>query len=330
MVLVGDNRQLPAILQGGLFRELYERARPDQKVVLTEIMRQREAWAREAISQVGQGEAAKALKTFEEKNRLHVLPTKGESERGLIDRWKERGISDPQNNLILASTNAEVARLNREAKAARLEAGKLGLRSVEVGDERVHEGDRILFMDTKKNLGILKSQFGTVTHIDWLTRKLTVEVDGEAGRKPVTFSLREFDAIRLGYAATVHRAQGMTLDQNVYTLLGGSMQNREMTYVQISRARGETHLFSDEKTAGQDRDELTRMVSRSEEKLSAHAVAREKRQEVSRDERREEVPDRRGERGRRHDDMRDLALTPKEVRGQREEREQRMGLELML
>src|SRR5512135_194278 len=183
-------------------------------------------------------------------------------------------------------------------------AGKLGLRSVEVGEERVHEGDRILFTDTKKSLGLVKSEFATVTHIDWLTEKLTVQVDGEAGRKPVTFSLREFDAIRLGYAATVHRAQGMTLDQNVYALLGGSMQNREMTYVQISRARGETHLFSDEKTAGQDRDELTRMVSRSEEKFSAHAVARKKRQEVSRDDRRE-VADGRGEREGRHDDMRD-------------------------
>ena len=29
----------------------------------------------------------------------------------------------------------------------------------------------------------------------------------------------------------------MTLEQNAYVLLGGSMQNREMTYVQISRAR---------------------------------------------------------------------------------------------
>ena len=29
----------------------------------------------------------------------------------------------------------------------------------------------------------------------------------------------------------------MTLEQNAYVLLGGTMQNREMTYVQISRAR---------------------------------------------------------------------------------------------
>ena len=43
------------------------------------------------------------------------------------------------------------------------------------------------------------------------------------------------------------------------------MQNREMTYVQISRARGETHLFCDEQTAGRDQGELARMVGRSEE-----------------------------------------------------------------
>ena len=39
LVLVGDHRQLPAIGPGGLFRELWERARPDQKTELTDIVR---------------------------------------------------------------------------------------------------------------------------------------------------------------------------------------------------------------------------------------------------------------------------------------------------
>src|SRR5512135_3418718 len=45
VVLVGDHRQLPAIGQGGLFHELYLRACSEQKTELTEIIRQREAWA---------------------------------------------------------------------------------------------------------------------------------------------------------------------------------------------------------------------------------------------------------------------------------------------
>src|SRR5512135_1725583 len=59
VVLVGDHRQLPAIGPGGLFRELWGRTNDDQRTELTDIVRQREAWAREAIHQVGRGDAKK-------------------------------------------------------------------------------------------------------------------------------------------------------------------------------------------------------------------------------------------------------------------------------
>ena len=63
-----------------------------------------------------------------------------------------------------------------------------------------------------------------MTQIERLTRRLTVQVDGR--EKAVRFSLREFDALRLGYAATTHRAQGMTLERDAYVLLGGSGNDR--------------------------------------------------------------------------------------------------------
>jgi ATP-dependent exoDNAse (exonuclease V) alpha subunit len=273
VVLAGDHRQLPAIGPGGLFRELWARARDDQKTELTDIVRQREAWAREAIRQVGRGDAQAALTAYKEMGQLHVLSTRDEAERELVSAWMRAGIANPQGNLILAATNADVTRLNHEAQASRYEAGQLGYRAVRVGEERIHEGDRILFTDTDKRLGLVKSEFATVTRIERLSERLTVQLDGQ--EELVRFSLREFDSLRLGYAATVHRAQGMTLEQDAYVLVGSSMQNREMTYVQISRARGETHLFCDEKTAGRDESELVRKVSRSEEKFSAHAIARE-------------------------------------------------------
>ena len=163
-----------------------------------------------------------------------MLPTREEAERELVAAWMRAGIANPRENLILAATNADVARLNREAQASRWEAGQLGYRAVQVGEERIHEGNRILFTDTDKRLGLVKSEFATVTRIDRLSQRLTVQIDGQD--ELVRFSLREFDALRLGYAATVHCAQGMTLEQDAYVLLGGSMQNREMTYVQISRA----------------------------------------------------------------------------------------------
>src|SRR5512135_182261 len=186
------------------------------------------------------------------------MPTRDEAIRELVSAGARNGVVNPRDNLILAATNVDVARLNGKAQASRWEAGQLGYRSVRVGEERIHEGDRILFTDTDKRLGLVKSEFGTVTRIERLSGRVTVQLDGQD--KLVRFSLREFDSLRLGYAATTHRAQGMTLERDAYVLLGGSMQSKEMTYVQISRARGETHLFRDEQTAGRDESELTRMV----------------------------------------------------------------------
>jgi ATP-dependent exoDNAse (exonuclease V) alpha subunit len=151
------------------------------------------------------------------------------------------GRANPRDNLILAATNADVARLNGEAQACRYEAGQLGYRSVRVGEETIHEGDRIRFTDTDKRLGLVKSEFATVTRIERLSGRLTVQIDGQD--ELVRFSLREFASLRLGYAATVHRAQGMTLEQDASVLVGGSMQNREMTYVQISRARRDASVL---------------------------------------------------------------------------------------
>src|SRR5260363_308843 len=61
IVLVGDRRQLQAIGAGGgldLASRAVEAARVDQ------IVRQREAWAREAIAAFGMGRAAHALEAF--------------------------------------------------------------------------------------------------------------------------------------------------------------------------------------------------------------------------------------------------------------------------
>ncbi|MGE5756241.1 MAG: AAA family ATPase [Planctomycetaceae bacterium] len=153
VVLAGDTKQLPAIGPGGLFRALAARASTEQKRSLTEIVRQREAWAREAIHQVGRGEAKAALTAYGEKGRLHVMPTRDEAVRELVAAWTRAGVENPRDNLILTATNAEVSRLNHEAQLCRSEAGQLGRRSVKVGEERIHEGDRCCLRAPRGGLG---------------------------------------------------------------------------------------------------------------------------------------------------------------------------------
>ena len=110
-----------------------------------------------------------------------------------------------------------------------------------------------------------------------------MQIDGQ--EKAVTFSLEKFNALRLAYACTVHRSQGSTVE-NTFILFGGAMQSREMTYVQLSRARGECHLFADRQSAPTFSD-LERAVRRSDEKLAAHTIDREA--EHRREERRHEL-----------------------------------------
>ena len=67
---------------------------------------------------------------------------------------------------------------------------------------------------------------------------------------------------------TTHKAQGTTVE-NVHALLGGNMQDRELSYVQASRAKNETHFYIDKSEAGSDLKELTKQMERSHEKTLA-------------------------------------------------------------
>jgi len=86
--------------------------------------------------------------------------------------------------------------------------------------------------------------------------------------------LSDFKNVSLGYAVTTHKAQGVTVDR-AFVLLGGPMQDRELSYVQASRARTETRLYADRETAGDNLVDLTRAMQRSRPKILALAKHRE-------------------------------------------------------
>ena len=90
---------------------------------------------------------------------------------------------------------------------------------------------------------------------------MTVRLDsGE--RITVHASAADLVLPQLGYAATTHSSQGATVDR-CFVLAGGSMQDRESSYVQASRARLETKVYTDELSAGEDMEDLLRGMERS-------------------------------------------------------------------
>jgi conjugative relaxase-like TrwC/TraI family protein len=68
---------------------------------------------------------------------------------------------------------------------------------------------------------------------------------------------KTYRGLSLDYAMTTHLGQGQTVD-HAYVLLGGTMTDRELSYVQSSRHRDKLFLYADQRQAGQSLTALAR------------------------------------------------------------------------
>lgn len=265
LVLTGDDRQLQAIRAGAPFKNLVQLLGCAE---LTHIFRQEEGWARDAVREFAAGEASSALERFKERGLFHVERDKTAVLRQLVSDWKELSAAGPlRDTMILAGTRLQALETNRHVQALRVLDEDLGQESLRCGNYDFHQGDRVLF---RRNSALVKNgERGEVTKVDVENNLLTVKLD--RGTR-VTIDLDSYSDVHLGYAGTTHSLQGQTLT-NCLVIVGGSMQDREATYVQASRARTATHLYVDALTAGPELSDLVRSMSRSRQKDLAVEVA---------------------------------------------------------
>ena len=284
LILVGDHQQLQPIDAGGPFAALVKNL---GAVKLREIIRQREEWMREAVHQFAAGDARGGLSRYAEAGMLDVAESKTEAIERLIATWAEQRSNDLKETLILAGTNADVDALNDLAQAARFRAGELVQDKVcFVGKTRFFAGDRVVFGRNDRTLGVVNGDFGivedvVVTPILGRTRLLVRLDREETGKLPfgrrtpaplrVTVADPAETQLRLAYAVTTHKAQGATVDRS-FVLAGGWMQDRELSYVQMSRAREKTWVFTSESDAGEDLCMLTAAMSRTRAKTLASVL----------------------------------------------------------
>ena len=272
LVLVGDAAQLQPISAGGPFTHLTSR---DARPQLSENLRQHNAEDRRASELFRGGEAAAALQNYAQRDRLVVTKDRSAAIAELIAVWtKSGGAENPAAHLIFTPTRAEAEAANRLTQREREAAGLIDQHeSLRNGEGIICRGDHVLFHRNRFADGVRNGYRGIVTKVDRFIGTLTICLDGRETRE-VTIRLRDYDAdgISLGYAQTTHKGQGQTVD-NAYLLVGGKLADREMAYVQATRARHSTHLFVDELHAGPELKELTRALSRSRRKELAHDVA---------------------------------------------------------
>ena len=260
LVLVGDEKQLQPIEHGNPFKAIGEIVGRSE---LTDIRRQNDLWARDAVKDFAFGRAAEGLKAYAEKGLLLIRESRTDAIKKMIGDWTKERTQNLKESLMLAGTKADVRKLNSLAQEERIKRQELKTTfSVSIDKQKIFVNDRVVFTKNKKTIGVRNGEFGTVKEIDVLLKTMKVTLDN--GNR-VKIWLPSYDSIQLGYAVTTHKAQGVTVDRS-YILAGGSMQDRELSYVQMSRSRTQTKIYAERAEVGDTIAELSKTMSNSRQK----------------------------------------------------------------
>jgi len=272
VVLVGDPEQLQAIEAGAAFRALVERHGAAE---ISQVRRQREAWQCEATRELATGRTEAALGRYERAGMVQGADTREAACTALVGAWDvERRQSPQQSRVILAYRRADVAELNALARERLRVAGELGVEhqvATERGERAFAAGDRLMFErneraleagpDGRGGVAVKNGTLGTVERIE-AGGRLTVRLDGagaDGSARRVTFSVRDYGHVDHGYAATIHKAQGVTVDR-AHVLASGLM-DRHAAYVALTRHREGVSLHYD-RSEFRDGAALARVLGR--------------------------------------------------------------------
>jgi ATP-dependent exoDNAse (exonuclease V) alpha subunit len=264
-VLVGDPQQLQAIEAGAAFRSMAER---HGAVEITEV-RQAEDWQRDATRQLATGRTGEALEAYHAAGLVVRSPTRETARDALIERWDADRQAHPEaSRIILTHTNAECDELNAQARDRLRDRGTLGADvAVETtrGQRLFADQDRIMFLRNERELGVKNGTLATIERVDRTGMAVRLD-DGRA----VVFDHKDYADLNHGYAATVHKSQGATLDR-VHVLATPGL-DRHGAYVALSRHRDHVALHYG-KTDFADRERLAERLSRDRSKDMARDYA---------------------------------------------------------
>jgi conjugative relaxase-like TrwC/TraI family protein len=237
--LVGDDQQLAAIGAGGVFRDIQASY---GAVRLTELHRFTDPAEAAATLALRDGRP-EVLGFYLDRGRVHAGdPTT--TLDAVFNAWQ----ADRRHGLdaiMLAPTRELVSRLNQRARDHRL-AGTIPGREVELANgNRASVGDLIITRANDRRLRVTTTDW--VKNGDrWTILNLTGTGDLRMrhvrnGRTEILPACYVSTATELGYASTVHTAQGVTAD-TMHGVVTGE-ESRQQFYTMLTRGRTANHLL---------------------------------------------------------------------------------------
>jgi DNA primase catalytic core len=240
--LVGDDQQLAAIGAGGVLRDL---AATHGATRLSELLRFTDPAEAAATLALRDGRP-EALGFYLDHGRVHVgdLDT---LTADVFDAW----LGDRANGrdaVMLAPTRELAAELNRRARDHRLDGapGASAGGTVRLADgNRASVGELVITRANQRSLRISGSDW--VKNGDrWLVLDIGDKGDLTAahtrtGRRVTLPAAYVAESVELGYATTVHGAQGVSVD--VMHGLATGQESRQQLYTMLTRGRHANHVY---------------------------------------------------------------------------------------
>ena len=272
LILAGDDRQLASIERGGLFAELRLR---HGSAEITEVTRQKVDWQRQAARDLAEGRMVPAVEAFDRAGAISWSDSQSDALQKLVERWtKDTATAADDTRFVFAYTNKDVDTLNAALRHVRHDRGELGEGAefaTKHGVAQFAVGDRVQFTDTLRAAKIYNGNAGVITAIDAQSGVLHAVLDGAGGQgRQVSWSAETFDGFRHGYAGTIYKGQGKTLDHSY--LYHSHHWRQSSSYVALTRQRESAQIFVARETA-KDVEQLARQMGRQEVRSASVAWA---------------------------------------------------------
>nr|EDZ39038.1 MAG: Conjugal protein, TraA [Leptospirillum sp. Group II '5-way CG'] len=262
LILVGDESQVPPVAAGNPFKTLKKELGCAE---LTENRRQRSDWQKDASREIRSGQVKEGLQKYLEANMISIAQDREEAIKKTVKAWCDRFVtSDPTKTLLTAYKRSDVSELNARARETMQEKGLLSGPRVETtvrdregnseGKREFQAGERLYFKKNNRKLGVMNGDTGTLAHIDVTSNgkdcMFTVRMDNG---KEICFDPRDYEQIDYGYAVTIHKSQGETVDFSSNLVTGMGLN---ALYVQLTRHRDGTQIVLTE-------DQIDKMAQNS-------------------------------------------------------------------
>ncbi|MDW5318410.1 Ti-type conjugative transfer relaxase TraA [Rhizobium sp. PL01] len=249
IVLVGDHEQLQAIGAGAPFRAIAEQIGHAE---LSEIRRQRADWQREASVSFATHTTAEGLAAYREHGDIRFAETRDGARAEIVRDYLADLDARPEGSRVaMAHRRVDVRALNDEIRSTLQDSNQLGrgeeggevLFQTNDGKRAFAPGDRFVFLQNDRGLDVKNGTLGEVLSVE--PDAIQVRLNGKSAgvdAREVTVSVKDYQSFDHGYATTIHKNQGSTVD-HAFVMASGSM-DRHLTYVAMTRHRDGVELYA--------------------------------------------------------------------------------------